>query len=130
MASLTRYVGQVVTIRLALSKEANVKLPIDTAGMTFLCVAPPEPVRDFDTKRPKADENGEPIYSVQLVAMAGPSAEIITVKVSGEPRNVNQGGLVKVTGLVASPWSMSDRSGVSFRATKIEPAPAAARQAS
>ena len=31
------------------------KLPIDTTGMTFLCAMDPEPVRDFETKRPKAD---------------------------------------------------------------------------
>lgn len=106
------------------------KLPIDTTGMTFMCGAPPEPVREFDTKRLKADENGEPIYSVQLVAMAnGAGAEIIVVKVAGEPK-VSQGAYVKVIGLVASPWSMSDRSGVSFRASRIEPMSAQAQKAS
>jgi hypothetical protein len=107
------------------------KLPIDTTGMTFLCSMDPEPVRDFDTKRPKADENGEPIWSVQLVAMAaGAGAEIIAVKIAGEPKGVRQGAPVRVTGLVASPWSMNDRSGVSFRATRIEPAAAPAQKAS
>jgi hypothetical protein len=32
-----------------------------------------------------------------------------------------------VAGLVAQPWTMADRSGVSFRAAKVEPAMAAAK---
>lgn len=111
-------------------RESIMKLPIDTTGMTFLCVSPPESVRDFDTKRPKADENGEPIYAVQLVAMAAGSAEIISVKISGEPKGITQGTPIKVTGLVASPWSMGDRSGVSFKATRLDAASAPVRQAS
>lgn len=97
------------------------KLPIDTSAMTFLCAVAPEPVRDFDTKRPKADENGEPIYSVQLVALVDDGAELLTVKVAGLPKGLSQGTAVKVSGLVASPWSMGERSGISFRANRIEP---------
>jgi hypothetical protein len=104
-----------------------VKLPIDTSAATWLCATAPEPVIDFETKRQRADENGEPLYSVQLVLLGDGSADLLAVKVAGEPR-VTQGGQVKVTGLVASPWAMGDRSGVSFRAEKIElasPVPAA-----
>jgi hypothetical protein len=32
-----------------------------------------------------------------------------------------------VSGLVAQPWTMQDRSGVAFRAARIEPAVAAAK---
>lgn len=107
------------------------KLPIDTSGMTFMCVNPPESVLDFETKRPKADENGEPLYAVQLVAMAvGVGAEIISVKIAGEPKGVGQGTAVKVTGLVASPWSMGDRNGMSFKAARIEAVASPTRQAS
>jgi hypothetical protein len=35
---------------------------------------------------------------------------------------IRQGHPVKVVGLVAQPWTMGDRSGVAFRATRIEPA--------
>ena len=38
------------------------KLPIDTSAIAFLCAMAPEPVVDFETKRPRADENGEPLY--------------------------------------------------------------------
>jgi hypothetical protein len=82
----------------------------------------PEPVVDFETRRPKADENGEPLYTVQLLVMGEDSADLIAVKVPGVPSaGIRQGASVKVSGLVAQPWTMADRSGVSFRAARIEP---------
>jgi hypothetical protein len=65
---------------------------------------------------------------VQLIAMTDGAAEIIAVKVPGQPSQaIRQGHPVKVTGLVAQPWSMNDRSGVAFRAARIEPAVAQAK---
>jgi hypothetical protein len=99
------------------------RLPIDTSAISFLCALPPEPVVDFDTRRPKADENGEPLYVVQLLVMGEESADLIAVKVPGVlSSGIRQGHPVKVTGLVAQPWTMNDRSGVAFRAARIEPA--------
>jgi hypothetical protein len=104
------------------------RLPIDTSAISFLCAVPPEPLVDFETKRPRADENGEPLYVVQLLAMGEDSADLIAVKVPGVPSQaIRQGAPVKVDGLVAQPWTMQDRSGVSFRAARIEPAMAAAK---
>ena len=103
------------------------KLPIDTSTMTFLSAGVPEPVVDFDTKRPRTDENGQPIFATQIVALADGGAEVISIKVAGQPPTVGQGQVVKVTGLVATPWSMGDRSGISFKAARVEassPAPA------
>jgi hypothetical protein len=105
-----------------------VKLPVDTSAIAFLCAMPPEPVVDFETKRPRADDNGEPLYVVQLVAMTDGAAEILAVKVPGMPSSgIRQGHPVKVVGLVAQPWTMGDRSGVAFRAAHIEPAIAQAK---
>jgi hypothetical protein len=98
------------------------KLAVDTSAIAFLCAVEAEPVVDFETKRPRADENGEPLYLVQLIAMTDGAAEILAVKVSGLPTGLRQGHPVKVSGLVAQPWTMADRSGVAFRATRIEPA--------
>jgi hypothetical protein len=98
------------------------KLPVDTSAIAFLCAVEAEPVVDFETKRPRADENGEPLYMVQLIAMTDGAAEIIAVKVPGQPSGLRQGHPVKVSGLVAQPWTMQDRSGVAFRAARIEPA--------
>ena len=80
------------------------KLPVDTSAIAFLCAVEAEPVVDFETKRPRADENGEPLYVVQLIAMTDGAAEILAVKVAGLPSGLRQGHPVKVTGLVAQPW--------------------------
>jgi hypothetical protein len=97
------------------------KLPIDTSAITFLVTMAPEPATEFGTGRLKTDENGEALYSVQLVALGEGGADLITVKVPGNPPSeIRQGSPVKVTGLVASPWTMENRSGVSFRASRIE----------
>ncbi|HET7517963.1 MAG TPA: hypothetical protein VFN05_09755 [Actinomycetes bacterium] len=99
------------------------KLPVDTSAIAFLCAVEAEPVVDFETKRPRADENGEPLYVVQLLVMGQDSADLIAVKVPGVPSAaIRQGAPVKVSGLVAQPWTMGDRSGVAFRAARIEPA--------
>ena len=106
------------------------KLPVDTSAISFLCAMDPAPVVDFKTRAPKADDNGEPLYAVQLVALGEGSAEIIAVKVAGAPSPaIRQGTAVKVAGLVAQTWTIEDRFGVSFRAAKVEPAsvPAQAR---
>jgi hypothetical protein len=67
------------------------------------------------------DETGAPLHSVQVVALNDGGAEVIAVKVAGQPKGVTQGSTVKVTGLVATPWTMGDRSGVAYRADQIEP---------
>jgi hypothetical protein len=109
-------------------KEVTVRLPIDTSAISFLCALAPEPVIDFETRRPKADENGEPLYVVQLLVMGEDSADLIAVKVPGVlSTGIRQGHPVKVSGLVAQPWSMNDRAGVAFRAARIEPAVPAAK---
>jgi hypothetical protein len=104
------------------------KLPVDTSAIAFVCAMPPEPVVDFETKRPRADENGEPLYVIQLLAMGDGSADLLAVKVPGMPSQaIRQGHPVKVSGLVAQPWTMNDRSGVAFRAARIEPVVAQAK---
>jgi hypothetical protein len=104
------------------------KLPIDTSAIGFLCALEPQPVLDFETRRPRADENGEPLYVVQLIALAEGEAEILAVKVPGVPSSgIRQGHPIKVHGLVAQPWSMNDRSGVAFRAARVEPVVAQAK---
>ena len=103
------------------------KLPVDTSSIAFLCALEPQPVLAFDTKQPRADENGEPLYVIQLIALAEGAAEILAVKVAGMPSGLRQGHPVKVHGLVAQPWSMNDRAGVAFRAARVEPVVAQAK---
>src|SRR5215211_5934277 len=109
------------SIRIVRRKEESMKLPVDTSAIAFLCALEPQPLLAFDTKQPRADENGEPLYVVQLIALGDGEAEILAVKVPGLPSGLRQGHPVKVHGLVAQPWSMNDRAGVAFRAARIEP---------
>ena len=97
------------------------KLPIDTAALNFTCSLPPEPVIDFTSRQQKADANGEPLNSVELVAFTDDGAQVFSVKFLGPlPAGMKQGMPVKVTGLVISDWAMNDRHGLSFRASKVE----------
>ena len=66
------------------------KLPVDTS-IAFLCALEPQPLLAFDTKQPRADENGEPLYVVQLIALGEGEAEILAVKVPGMPSGLRQG---------------------------------------
>jgi hypothetical protein len=98
------------------------RLPIDTSAIVFSVALPPEPAKDWDTKEQRTDHDGQPLYSVQLVALGQGSAQILPVKFAGTPDGLTQGMPVKVTGLFATPWSMGERAGVSFRAERIDPA--------
>ena len=103
------------------------KLPVDTSAIAFMCALEPQPLLAFDTKQQRADENGEPLYLVQLIAMTDGAAEILAVKVAGMPSGLRQGHPVKVHGLVAQPWTMNDRAGVAFRAARVDPVVAQAK---
>ena len=96
------------------------KLPIDTSSLDFLAVSTAEPVIDFDSKQQRVDNDGQAIFAVSVVAIGGEGADILVVKVAGEPKGLILGAPVKVTGLVATTWAMGDRHGVSFRADKVE----------
>jgi hypothetical protein len=96
------------------------KLKVDTAGMQFLVAVAPQPAKDWDTKEQRVDADGQPVFSVQLVALGDGNAQILPVKVAGDPGPLAQGTPVKVTNLVATPWSMNERFGVSFKAERIE----------
>lgn len=97
------------------------KLPIDTAQMTFMCASEPAAVLDFETKQPKADEHGQPLYSTQVVMLSEGGAEVISLKTPGRPTTAT-GQMLMVGSLVATPWAMGDRNGVAYRAAHIEPA--------
>ena len=105
------------------------RLPIDATGLLFLLVRDAEPVRDYETKQVKADADGVPLFSVELVVLGHGEADVIRVKVAGEPEGLTINGPVTVEGLVAQPWQLDNgRSGVSFRADTIrDGAPTTAR---
>ncbi len=97
------------------------RLPVDTSLMTLVAMAAPEPVVDFATRQPKADAAGLPLYTVQVAAMFGDQGEVLAVKVAGEPAGLTAGAAVQISGLVAQPWELGERSGISYRAVSIRP---------
>ncbi|WP_269853489.1 SCO3933 family regulatory protein [Streptomyces sp. RPT161] len=107
-------------------------IPVDTSRLGALrCVVAPEPkITNQETKEVKKDRDGKTVYTVGLsVRQDGRRASIIEVAVTGEPVGVEEGALVKVTGLEAFSWAMGDRHGISFRAAAITPIPDAPAQA-
>ena len=104
----------------------KIQLPIDTSSVSFIDVMPPEPVLDRQTKQQKADANGEPLYSIELVCIGAEDDEILSVKFPGTPpAGIRQGMPVKVTGLMVTDWAIGDRDGLAFRAARVEPLSAA-----
>jgi hypothetical protein len=97
------------------------RLPVDTTAVNFVAAGPPEPTLDFVTKQPKLDDTGQVLYQVHLFSVGAGGREVITVKVPGEPKGIGEFTPVKVAELVATTWAMEDRTGVSFKATKVEP---------
>src|SRR4029453_14498911 len=110
-----------IPVRIVRKRRESMKLPVDTSAIAFLCALEPQPVLDFETRQPRADGNGEPLYVVQLIALGDGEAQVPPGKAPGMPPGRRQGPPVKVSGLVAQPWTMNHRSGVALRAARIEP---------
>lgn len=96
------------------------KLPIDTGSVKFAAAGPAEPVLDYETRAPKLDENGTPLFNVPLFAAGTGIKDSITVKVAGEPKGLSEFTMVRVTNLIATTWEVGSNHGVSFRADRIE----------
>jgi hypothetical protein len=107
------------------------RFPIDDGAMTYTCATAPQPVKDYGNGGQKATEDGEPLFAVGVLAMANGEAELISIKVAGKvSAGVVPGTALKVVGLVAAHWSIDGKSGMAFRASKIEPPSASVRAAS
>lgn len=109
------------------------RIPVDTSGLTLIAGSDPAAVLDME-RRPRADKaTGEVLWGLDLVALGGADgAEVWPIRVAGEPKGISTGQPVRVAGLVAAPWEIEGRHGISFRARSIEaagPAPAASKTA-
>jgi hypothetical protein len=95
------------------------RLLIDTRQKQFQVTKEAEPRFNRDNGVPRTDrETGEPLFSVQLLALDDSGGEVIAVTVAGQPK-VTVGAPAAVTDLVAIPWQQGDRSGVAYRAASI-----------
>jgi len=103
------------------------KLTLDTSQVAFTVGSEPEPVIDFQTKLHRTDDQGRPIFGVQLIATfkddksGKVKSEILNVKIAGTLTPLPIGSPVRVAEMTAFPWVNNDRSGIAYRAAAIEP---------
>ncbi|MET7971693.1 hypothetical protein ABZW44_01200 [Streptomyces mirabilis] len=103
-------------------------IPVDTArlGVLRCAIAPEAKISNFETQEVKKDRDGNTVYSVAVtVRQDGRRISVIEIAVAGEPKGIEEGQILKVTGLTAFAWAMGDRHGISFRADAITPVPSA-----
>jgi hypothetical protein len=113
---------------MAREAEEMQSIPVDTArlGVLRCAIAPEVKISNSETQEVKKDRDGNPVYTVAVtVRQDRRRISVIEIAVSGEPKGIDEGQIVKVTGLVAFMWAMGDRHGVSFRADAITPVHAA-----
>ena len=105
------------------AQSSNARKP-GSAGSGTLCVGAPAPkLVSNETGEIKRDRDGTPVFSVPVVVKDGYRVSVIEIAVPGEPAGITEGVRIKALGLVALPWSMGERSGISFRADSLIPAP-------
>jgi hypothetical protein len=103
--------------------------PIDTSKVVLM-FGSAEPALDFDTKQQQVDrDSGALLWIVHLMRVDGARPELVKVKVTGEPKNLNPGDLVRCEGLVCRNWTNNGTGGMSFRADHVVPAAGAAPKA-
>lgn len=104
-------------------------IPVDTTrlGVLRCAIAPEAKLSNPATQEVKKDRDGNPVYTVAVtVRQDRRRISVIEIAVSGEPKGIQEGQIVKVTGLTAFAWAMGDRHGISFRADAITPLSGAA----
>lgn len=99
------------------------RIPVDVTRLTgALCVSAPEVKADPQTGEIRTDRaTGQPVYLVGVsVKLAGErKAYVLDVQVPGEPVGVVEGAAVRLFDLVAVPWEVDGRTGLSFRASAV-----------
>jgi hypothetical protein len=101
------------------------RLRLSTEGIDFQCSGNPGPKLD-QNGRQKADREGAPMWTTQVIAQEIDGAEVLTVTVAGVKPSVTVGQRVSVVGLEAIPWNNNGKHGVAFRAEQISPVAATA----
>ncbi|MEU3245814.1 hypothetical protein [Streptomyces sp. NPDC006875] len=99
-------------------------IPVDTArlGVLRCAITPEAKISNFETQEVKKDRDGNTVYTVAVtVRQDGRRISVIEIAVAGEPKGIEEGQILKVTGLTAFAWAMGDRHGISFRADAITP---------
>jgi hypothetical protein len=102
-----------------------VELLIDTSRKSFTVGRPFEPKVDDNGVQRLDRKTRMPLWGAQLVVMDERGADTIIVTIAGEPPHLQQGQPVTLTQLVAVPWNINGRDGITYRAAEVRPLAAA-----
>jgi hypothetical protein len=100
-------------------------IPVAADGVLFIVTTVVRPkIANRETGEIKT-RDGQPIYQVGVCAIQGEGAQeeasAIQVAVPGEPKGLGRGMPVRFKNLVAAPWEVDGRHGISFRADGVAP---------
>ena len=102
-------------------------IPVDCAVLTTLVGGEIQPATTPDGSQ-RRNAAGQPLFSVPVVAVVqGGEPSTFVARVPGPVPQIPALTPIRLIGLVARPWSMDGRSGVSFSAESVQPASASAR---
>jgi len=97
-------------------------IPVDmTRVPVVIAMGPAEPVTDQDGVQRK-NQDKQLLFSVPVaVTVDDGNASVIRVRVAGEVPPVTAGMAVRLVDLVAAPWEIGGRHGLSYRARAVVP---------
>ena len=99
-------------------------LPINTAHVSFVCAGAPRPYLDFQTKQQRFTDDGRPINDVNVMFIEGDEQFTLKVRTACDPKGLRPGQAVVVTGVTARPYTLDNKTNVTFWADTVEPAKA------
>lgn len=96
-------------------------IPVDTRSITTLVGGAIQPATGPDGVQ-RRDKSGRPLFQVPVVVVSETaSADTFMVRLPGPVAQMQPLTPVTFVGLVARPWTMEGRSGVSFSAEAMQP---------
>jgi hypothetical protein len=106
-------------------------LPIDTSKVRFTAVSEPTLEVAITNNQSRLTARAGAAYVLRVLAVCeGFGAEIIKIKVHSELKDVRPELVVKITNLQLVPWTLDNRSGISYEADLIEAATGSATNSS
>jgi hypothetical protein len=94
-------------------------VPINTASLQALVTEPPRPRLDYQTKTPKTDPNGVPLWQVRVVLVDGKDSAPVRISVPGEPQ-VSVMQPVRLVGLAVRVLEIRGETSTSWMVERLE----------
>jgi hypothetical protein len=94
-------------------------LPIAVEKLLVIATGDAKPSIDRQTGQQRTDANGALVWDLEVVLIGNGGAETVRVRIPHK-LEVAPGAQLKAVNLTALSWQNGDRSGVSYRAEKIE----------